>query len=101
MGCGIRLKEGGWRGITHILPHLQKPNHIQRLLNIGDLLAQAYRAPLRVDFHELVLGDHLLEATEGGLDVVARGDVVGDIIDERGDGDPAGVCFGCYCSFCC
>ena len=88
------------KGTTHILPHLQKPDHIQRLLDIGDLLAQAYRASLRVDFHELVLGDHLLEATEGGFDIFARGDVVGDIIDERGDGDPARVCLGCYCSSC-
>lgn len=88
--------EGGTS--THILPHLQEPDHVQRLLDIGDLLAQTYCAPLRVDFHELVLGDHLLEATESGLDVVARGDVVGDIIDKRGDGDPAGVSLGCYCS---
>lgn len=81
---------------THLPSHLQKPDHFQRLLDVRDLLAQAHRAPLRVDLHELVFRDHLLEATEGGLDVVARGDVVGDIIDEGGDGDPARVCLRCY-----
>jgi len=49
---------------------------------------------LRVDFHELVFGDHLLEAAEGRFDVFAGRDVVGDIVDEGGDGNSAGVGLG-------
>lgn len=90
------LEGGGRRRLTgnatHLPSNLQKPDHLQRLLDIWDLLAQAHCAPLRVDLHELVFRDHLLEAAEGGLDVFARGDVVADIIDEGGDGDPARVC---------
>lgn len=56
---------------THLLPQLQKPHHLQGLLDIGDLLAQTLPAALGIDLHELVLGDHLLEGAEGGLDLVA------------------------------
>lgn len=56
---------------THLFPQLQKPHHLQGLLDIGDLLAQSLPAALGVDLHELVLGDHLLEGSEGGLDLVA------------------------------
>lgn len=56
---------------THLFPQLQKPHHLQGLLDIGDLLAQSLPAALGVDLHELVLGDHLLEGAEGGLDLVA------------------------------
>ena len=48
-------------------------------------------ASLRVDFHELILGDHLLERAESGLDLGAGGDVIGDIVDEGGFGDPARI----------
>jgi hypothetical protein len=50
---------------------------------------------LGVDFHELVLGDHLLERAEGRLDLLAGGDVVADIVDERGDGDSSRVRLCC------
>lgn len=83
---------------VYLSPQLQKPNHLKRLLNIRDLLTKAHRAPLCVHFHKLVLGDHLLEAAEGGFDIFARGDVVGDVVDEGGYGDPAGVCLGFYCA---
>ncbi len=56
---------------THLFPQLQKPHHLQGLLDVGDLLAQSLPAALGVDLHELVLGDHLLEGPEGGLDLVA------------------------------
>jgi len=84
--------------VTYLPPHLQKPNHFQRLLDIGDLVTEADGAPLRVDFHELIFGDHLLEAAECGFDIFAGGDVVGDVVDEGGDGDSAGVGLGCYCA---
>lgn len=84
--------------VTYLPPHLQKPNHLQRLLDIGDLVTKANRAPLRVDFHELVFGDHLLEAAQGGLDIFAGGDVFGDVVDEGGDGDSAGVGLSGYCA---
>ena len=83
---------------VYLSPQLQKPNHLKRLLNIRDLLTKAHCAPLCVHFHKLVFGDHLLEAAEGGFDIFARGDVVGDVVDEGGYGDPAGVCLGCYCA---
>lgn len=82
----------------YLSPQLQKPNHLIRLLDIRDLLTKAHCAPLCVHFHKLVFGDHLLEAAEGGFDIFARGDVVGDVVDEGSYGDPAGVCLGCYCA---
>lgn len=76
---------------NYLLAQLQKPNHLKRLLDIGDLLAQSLATALGVDLHELVLGDHLLERAEGRLDLLAGGDVVADIVDEGGDGDSARV----------
>lgn len=83
-------------GDSYLLAQLQEPHHLQRLFDIRDLLAQALAAALRVHLHELVLGDHLLEGAEGRLDFLAGGDVVADIVDEGGDGDPARVGFCCY-----
>lgn len=54
---------------TYISLQFQKPNHLQCLLDIGDFLAEALCAPCRVHFHELVLGDHLLERAKGGFDL--------------------------------
>lgn len=83
-------------GDIYLLAQLQEPHHLQRLFDIGDLLAQALAAALRVHLHELVLGDHLLEGAESGLDFLAGRDVVADIVDEWGDGDPARVGLCCY-----
>ncbi len=43
-----------------------------------------------VDLHELVFGDHFLEAAEGGLDVREGGDVFGDGEREGEGGMPRG-----------
>ena len=83
---------------THLFPQLQKPHHLQGLLDVGDLLAQSLTPPLCVDLHELVFGDHLLEGAEGGFDLCTRRDVVGDIVNEGRDRDAAGVCFTCCCT---
>lgn len=83
-------------GKNYLLAHLQEPHHLQCLLDIGDLLAQALPAALRVHLHELVFGDHLLEGAEGRLDLRAGGDVVAHIVDEGGHGDPACVGLCCY-----
>lgn len=83
-------------GDIYLLAQLQEPHHLQRLFDIGNLLAQALGPPLGVHLHELVLGDHLLEGAEGRLNFVAGGDVVANIVDEGGDGDPARVGLCCY-----
>lgn len=87
-------RRGG--GDIYLLAQLQEPHHLQRLLDIGDLLPQTLAAALGVHLHELVLGDHLLEGAEGRLDFLAGGDVVADIVDEGCDGDPARVGLCCY-----
>lgn len=86
---------------TNLSPILHKPNHIQRLFNIRDLLAQSLAPSLRVYFHELVFRDHFLEGSEGGFDFCARRDIVAYIVNEGGDGNAAGVCLRCYCAGCC
>jgi hypothetical protein len=43
----------------------------------------------------LILGDHLLKRAEGRLDLVARGNVVTDIVDEGRYGDSARVGLCC------
>jgi hypothetical protein len=83
-------------GDIYLLAQLQEPHHLQRLFDIGNLLAQTLGPALGVHLHELVLGDHLLEGAEGRLDFLAGGDVVADIVDEGGDGDPARVGLCCY-----
>lgn len=81
---------------SYLSPHLYEFDHLQRLFNIGDLLAQTRRPSLCVDLHELVLGDHLLERAQCGLNVCARGNVVCYIVDEGCHGDAPGVCLGVY-----
>lgn len=73
------------------LSHLQKPNRIQRLLDIRHLVLEPHHSSLEVLLHELVLGDQLLEAPQGGLDVGARCDIVLDLVDEGRLGDSSGV----------
>ena len=79
----------------YLFAQLQEPHHLQRLLDIWNLLAQPLPAALGVHLHELVLGDHLLERAEGRLDLGAGGDVVADIVDEGRYGDPVRVCLCC------
>lgn len=90
----VRLQRVG----VIIAAHLQKLDHFQRLFDIRDLFTEARRPSLCVYFHKLVFGDHLLEGAERGLDVCARRDVVGYIVDEGSDGDTARVSLGVYCS---
>ena len=81
---------------THLLPIPQKPHRFQRLPDIRNLVPQPLTPPLRVDFHELVLGDHLLERAQRRLDFGARRDVVGYIVDKGCDGDAARVGGCCW-----
>lgn len=90
----VRLQRVG----VIIAAHLKKLDHFQRLLDIRNLFTEASRPSLCVYFHKLVFGDHLLEGAECGLDVCARRDVVGYIVDEGSDGDTARVGLGVYCS---
>lgn len=39
-----------------------------------------------------------MESAEGGLDIFAGGDVVGDVVDEGSDGDTTGVSLSGYCA---
>lgn len=59
-------------GINYLFAQDQESHHVQGLSNIGDLLAQSLAAALGVHLHKLVLGDHLLESAECGLDIIAR-----------------------------
>ena len=85
-----------YRTTTYLFAQLQEPHHLQCLLDVGDLLPQSLHAPLCVHLHELVFGDHLLEAAQGGLDFCAGGDIVADIVDEGGNGDSPRVGLRCY-----
>jgi hypothetical protein len=80
----------------YLLAQCQESHHFQGLSDIGDLLAQSLSAALSVHLHELVLGNHLLEVAEGGLDLLAGGNVVANIVDERCDGNSARVGLCCY-----
>jgi hypothetical protein len=83
-------------GSKYLLAQCQEPDHLQSLSDIWDLLAQSLAAALSVRLHELVLGDHLLEVAESGLDFLAGGNVVANIVDERCDGNSARVGLCCY-----
>lgn len=92
----VELEAGLERVGGGVAAALEEGHHLQRLFDVRDLVAQADGAVLCVHLHELVLGDHLLEVAERLFDVGAGGDVVGDIVDEGGDGDAAGVRLGGY-----
>lgn len=42
-------------GVETNFSSFQELDHIERLLYVGDLLLQAARSPLGIDFHELIL----------------------------------------------
>ena len=65
---------------------------LKRLLDVGDFLLQTRRTSLRVDFHELILADHLLEALHRAINLRSRGDIVLDFVHKRRLRDTAGIC---------